>query len=198
MLHLIERMLSVSRLDAGKIEVEMRDCCLSDLVRGVCENQQELSPSHEITVDVDGLPSTVTADPRLLDMVFTNLLSNAVKYSPESREITVAGWTGREEAVVAVVDKGVGISEEDREQLFGRFFRAGTSTGIAGTGIGLYLVKRLIDMHHGSVEVESAVGAGTTFTVRLPLDQTKMASFTAAAVNAMVEADSYSDPRAIR
>ena len=111
----------------------------------------------------------IFADHRLLDQVFTNLLSNAVKYSPDSPLIEVKGWNDEENALITVTDQGVGIPANDLPHMFGQFFRAKTSEGIKGTGIGLNVVKEFVEMHGGSVGVDSLEGEGSTFTVRIPI-----------------------------
>ena len=167
---LIESTLNASRLDAGEIRMEPRPCDLKALVREVCARQAEISKFHDIRVDVDGLPEEIHADAGLLDQVFTNLLSNAVKYAPKDPRIEVKGWTDGRFAALSVRDHGVGIGADDLPRMFERFFRARTSAGITGTGIGLNLVKQLVEMHTGTTEVDSVEGQGSVFTVRLPID----------------------------
>ena len=166
---LIESTLYASRLDAGEIRMEPRPCDLKALVREVCARQAEISKFHDIRVDVDGLPEEIHADAGLLDQVFTNLLSNAVKYAPNDPRIEVKGWTDGTFAALSVCDHGVGIPADDLPRMFERFFRARTSAGIGGTGIGLNLVKRLVEMHTGTTKVDSVEGQGSVFTVRLPI-----------------------------
>ncbi len=169
MLALIESTLSASRLDAGKIELETASCDLAEIVADVCKRQQELSPLHNIVLQQAELPKEIAADAKKLEQVFTNLLSNAVKYAPESPRIEVCVFAEAGQAVVSVRDHGLGIPADEMPRLFQRYFRARTSTGIAGTGIGLNLVKRFVELHGGAIEVESVEGAGSTFTVRLPI-----------------------------
>ncbi|MCH8213169.1 MAG: CHASE domain-containing protein [Proteobacteria bacterium] len=167
---LIEGTLYASRLDAGTIRMERQSCDLKGLIREVCARQAEISQFHDIRVDVAGLPEDIHADPKLLDQVLTNLLSNAVKYAPDDPHIEVKGWTDGDFAAVSVRDRGVGVPADDLPRLCERFFRARTSTGITGTGIGLNLVKKLVEMHKGTIEVDSVEGQGSVFTVRLPID----------------------------
>jgi signal transduction histidine kinase len=129
-------------------------------------------------LDIDGLPEFIDADPRTLAQVFTNLLSNAVKYAPGTSEIRVTAWTETGNVKVSISDDGVGIDPEDVPRLFQRYFRARTSTGIAGTGIGLNLVKQIVELHSGSIEVRSERGCGSTFTVTLPIKRIGNASAT--------------------
>lgn len=169
MTKLIESTLTVARLDAGKIEIEARPCDLRALIADVCERHQELSPSHQISMDLEELPDSIIADYRAMDQVLTNLLSNAVKYSPGSPAIRVRGWRAGAFALVSVRDHGLGISEEDAPKIFSRFFRAQNAAGTVGTGIGLNLVKELVTLHGGAVHMESRAGLGSTFTIRLPV-----------------------------
>jgi signal transduction histidine kinase len=101
--------------------------------------------------------------------VLTNLLTNAVKYAPDAPFITIKAHHDASDIFISVQDEGLGIHEDDLPNMFEQFFRAKTSTGIAGTGIGLNIVKQIIDYHGGDISLTSEVGVGTTFTVRLPI-----------------------------
>ncbi len=170
---LIESSLSVARLDAGAIAMRPDTVDLTGAIAVVCKRQREINPTRQISIDVGGITTPILADPAMLDQVFTNLLSNAIKYSPDDSPIEVKGWMEGEHVVVSVRDYGLGIPDKDLPRMCERFFRAGTSTGIAGTGIGLHLVKQLVEMHGGSIAVESVEGDGSTFTVRLPIKPAK-------------------------
>ena len=166
---LMESVLSSASLEAGSIAFNPTPMDLRALVKRVCENQQEISSTHRINMDIEALPEAYLGDPKLLNQVGTNLLSNAVKYSPEADRVDVTGKVTDDGLEIAVRDYGVGIPEDELPKLSQRFFRASTSTGIQGTGIGLNLVKSLVDMHDGTLEVTSIQGEGSTFTVKLPL-----------------------------
>lgn len=166
---LMESTLSAARMEEGKMAFEIGPCDVALLVLETCARHQEVSASHTITPDLRDMPASIQADTAALEQVFTNLLSNAVKYSPESRQIDVNGRAEDGHVVISVRDYGLGIDAEDLPNMFSKFFRAKSSTGIAGTGIGLHLVKTLVEMHQGSVDVRSARGTGSTFTVRLPI-----------------------------
>ena len=165
---LMESMLASARLEAGAIEFSPMEHDLRALIEDVCGQQNEVSESHEIVMDLDALPTTHLSDPHLLRQVFTNLLSNAVKYSPDADRVDVTASQSTDGYRIAVRDYGVGIPEDELPKLATQFFRASTSVGIAGTGIGLNLAKAFAEMHDGSLSVESTSGAGTTFTVLLP------------------------------
>lgn len=170
MTRLMESTLSAARMDNGGIALRPDHIDIRRLLGMVCEHQQDLSPNHMITSDLDGLPGTVVADGNALEQVFTNLLSNAVKYSPHAPHIRVEGWQRDGHAYVSVRDHGLGIDEDELPHMFKRFFRARTAAGIAGTGIGLDLSRKLVEAHGGTVSVESRARAGSAFTVKLPID----------------------------
>ncbi len=169
---LMESILSSSRLEDGKIKCDPGDCDITSLLSDVCSGYRDLNTGHQIIDDFEGLPPTIAADEKLLRQVFSNLMSNAVKYAPDDTSVWVtARRCHQEEIVVSVRDEGVGIPEQELNALFQRFFRASTSTGIPGTGIGLHLGKHLVEMHGGRIEVESSPGKGAIFSVYLPIDQ---------------------------
>ena len=169
---LMESVLAAARLEEGRIEFSPGPCYLSELIEEIARNYSELYPDHEIVLTIDRLPDQIVADSKLLRQVFSNLISNAVKYSPGETCIWVDGCMGDDgDIIVAVRDEGVGIPEVEQKELFDRFFRASTSTGIAGSGIGLHLALHLVRMHQGTINVESVEGQGTTFEVRLPRKQ---------------------------
>ncbi len=167
----MESFLSSSRLEAGTIKFDPSPCRIGDVLTEVVDNQREISTDYQIDMDADSIPTTIYADGSLLHQIFSNLLSNAVKYSPEKKNIIVKGYEDDGFAIVSFHDQGVGIPETELEKLFSRFFRASTSTGIAGTGIGLHLIKSLVEMHCGVITVDSVQGEGSTFTVKFPIEK---------------------------
>ncbi len=169
MMQVIENTLTSARLDAGKEELKLQPCDVSAMLQKICEDQQELSPFHSISLHLDNLPELILADAGKLEHIFSNLLSNAVKYSPQDPEIEVTAGDKGGRLVISVKDHGVGIDADDVGHVFDCFFRAGTSAGISGTGLGLHLVKQLVDLHGGNITVDSVKGQGTTFTVQLPV-----------------------------
>ena len=170
LIELMETVLSSSKLESGMIEFNPTSCALIEIVSESIENQQQISKTHRIVSTIDQLPESIVADRKLVSHIFTNLLSNAVKYSPNADTVWIDGHLDAGIAVISVRDEGVGIPENQMENLFGQFFRARTAQGIAGTGIGLYLVKKLVEMHGGSIQVQSVENQGSTFEVRLPVD----------------------------
>lgn len=165
---LMESVLNAARLEEGQIAYEPGPCHLVDLLGELCGSYAELNADRTLHVDLDGLPDRIMADRKLLRQVFSNLLSNAIKYSPNGKNIWVTGRRDNDDLVISFRDEGVGIPKAELEKLCSRFFRASTSTGIAGSGIGLHLVKNFIELHGGRVDVDSKIGEGATFTVHLP------------------------------
>jgi two-component system OmpR family sensor kinase len=131
----------------------------------------------------------MVGDPKLLFQVFSNLLSNAIKYSPDGGVIAVDAALATDDVVVTVADHGIGIPAADLDRLFERYHRGSNVSGIVGTGVGLYLVKMVVDMHGGTVMVDSKEGDGARFTIRLPLKPAAAVESTAIA-----EAPSIADP----
>jgi signal transduction histidine kinase len=107
-------------------------------------------------------------DPALLKNILINLISNALKFSPENSSIDIATETKEVGITLSVKDKGMGISKEDQEHLFERFFRGSNATNIQGTGLGLHIVSRYIQLMNGSIQCLSTLEEGTTFVVEFP------------------------------
>jgi len=170
MVELMESILAAGRLQTGVIEINRKSCSLAEIVQSCVKHRQEVCTSHRIHADLSGLPAETHLDPRAMERVFGNLLSNAIKYAPRAPDIYVRGWTDHETVHVSVRDTGIGIDEEDLARLFEPYFRAQSAAGIAGTGIGLNIVREIIGMHGGQISVASEVGQGSTFTVSLPLN----------------------------
>ena len=166
---LMESVLSAARMEEGRIKFEPEPFEIRDVITEICSNYGDMYGSHFIHTDLSDLPATYRGDAKLLWQVFSNLVSNAVKYSPEGTAVHVQGKEARDGALlISIEDEGIGIPEDEVEMLFERFFRASTSTGISGSGIGLHLVKCFVEMHGGGMDVKSTVGKGTVFQVRLP------------------------------
>lgn len=168
MVHIIERTLGAARLEEGHIHLVAVPVDAGAVLAEVCERQRQISPEFDVALEVAADLPAIDADPRLLEQVFANLLSNAVKYSGASRTVRVSAGRRGDRVEVAFADMGVGIDAEDLPRLFTRFFRARTSAGLPGTGIGLHLARELVRMHGGDMEVESVAGSGSTFRVLLP------------------------------
>jgi signal transduction histidine kinase len=164
--HLIDR----ARLaDTGPNSVFDRGLLdLVDVLHEVCAFHRELVPHAFIHERSDRPPLVIAGDRKLLVHAFSNLIGNAIKYANGRPQLSVDLQRGEQHAVVVVSDHGIGIPEAEIDHVFDRYFRASNAGGTVGTGIGLFLVKAVVDLHHGQVAIASHEGTGTTFTVSLP------------------------------
>ena len=176
--HLIDNLLESARLFDGGAGLYFHPAKIdmAALLREVCQLHREMVPGTQISERFVSAPIPMIGDPKLLFQVFSNLLSNSVKYSPGGGTIDVEAKMVADEVVVAIADRGIGIPTGDLERLFERYSRGSNVSGIVGTGVGLYLVKMVVDLHGGNVEVKSEEGSGSRFTIRLPLAQASAAS----------------------
>ncbi|HME39964.1 MAG TPA: ATP-binding protein [Steroidobacteraceae bacterium] len=170
MTQLIDNLIGSARLIDGRIELNYHptQVDLAALVREICHLQRELAPDAELLDRIPSQPLNVYGDASLLSQVFGNLLSNAVKYSPHAGLIQVTVLRQGTDAAVVIEDHGIGIPEVEREQVFERYYRGSNTSGIVGSGVGLYLVRTIVELHKGGVALYSREGEGSRFTVRLP------------------------------
>ncbi|WP_221153703.1 sensor histidine kinase [Rhizobium lentis] len=171
MVGLMESILASGRLETGQIILKRSEGDLKALLTECCEKQRPLSRAHVLHLDIDAIPDSLSFDRSAMEQVFTNLFSNAVKYSPNAGDIRIGARVGEKTVEISVADSGIGMDAEDLPKLFQPYFRARSATGIAGTGIGLNLVKQVVELHGGRVEVRSELGKGTTFTILLPIER---------------------------
>lgn len=171
MRRLTDRLLQLARLDAGEGKPERGTIDLAECAAGCVELVQPLATQRGMRLETDLKPARSTGDSELLGQVITNLLTNAIHYNRERGEIRIATGMENGEAVVRVSDTGQGIGEADLPHIFKRFFRADKSRARANgrNGLGLAICKAIVDAHGGRIDVESGVGKGATFTVRLPV-----------------------------
>ncbi|ANE53294.1 histidine kinase [Flavisolibacter tropicus] len=166
---LLEDFLSLGKLDEGKVGASFSSFDLPETIldtiedmRGLVKEGQQIQYNHEGEQEV-------FSDKRLLKNILINLISNAVKFSEINGCITVKSRYNNGKAIVSVSDKGIGISDEDQHHLFSSFFRGHNVTNIQGTGLGLHIVKRYLDLIGGNITVKSKLEEGTTFTIEFPV-----------------------------
>jgi len=164
--------LSLSKLEEGKImehpvSFDLNDFCedVLDQMQGLLKADQHIR--HEMTVD----PPVIILDKKMLKNILFNLLSNAIKYSDAGTVIDCRIDRRKDNLIVVIADEGIGIPEEEQQHLFTQFFRARNVENIQGTGLGLNIVKRYVELMGGSISFESKLGEGTTFTVFIPMDK---------------------------
>jgi two-component system OmpR family sensor kinase len=170
--HLIQNMIDSMRMIDGDVKLYFHPetIDLIPVLREVCQLHREIAPQAQI-LEATARPERihVNADPNLLFQAVSNLLSNAIKYSPDGGLITVSVECVDDAVAIGVKDRGIGISQADCGRLFERYFRGGNAAGIVGTGIGLYFVRTVLELHGGTIQVESREGEGSRFSMRLPL-----------------------------
>ncbi|MBV8212416.1 MAG: HAMP domain-containing histidine kinase [Verrucomicrobia bacterium] len=167
---LMEEALLLGSLDAGKLEFKPAPLMLPTFARRLAD--EVLSATNRrcpIELSLGELPIEVHVDERLLRHICTNLLTNAIKYSDPGRPVRLELSCGDREIICVIRDQGIGIPETDLEWLFNAFHRGQNVADRPGTGLGLVIVKRCVDLHSGTIEVKSKIGKGTAVTVRLPI-----------------------------
>ncbi len=170
---LVESVLDLSRIEQGRKTYRMQSTCLAEVVRSAAKTMEyPLSQlGFTLTISSDETEPTLLADADALEQAILNLLGNAVKYSGRARRIEMRMGSAAREAFVDVVDHGIGIPCEEQARIFEKFHRVQTAEtqGIAGTGLGLALALHVVEAHQGRIDVVSAPGCGSTFSVRIPL-----------------------------
>jgi len=168
----VGELLTVTRLEAGREELLIEAADMGALARGVVAGLQPMANARHITlvVHVTG-EATLRGDVPKLERVVENLVTNAIKYSPEGASVSVSLRPEADRVILDVQDTGHGLSVEDAPYVFEKFYRAKNhhTEGVEGTGLGLAIVRLIVEAHGGSVSLRSVEGAGSTFTVALPV-----------------------------
>jgi signal transduction histidine kinase len=172
LMHLVGDLLFLAQVEAGKLTLELEEIEIDDIVTESVEAAKPIADDKGIALraSLESIPSMV-GDRARLGQLLDNLVSNALKFTPSGGSVDVCVSLDGGEAVIEVVDTGIGIAPSDQAHLFDRFFRSSEATqrAIPGTGLGLTIAKTIVERHGGSIEVESAAGEGTTMRIRLPL-----------------------------
>jgi len=172
LLDLINDILDLSKIEAGRMDLEPSEFDLADSLRSALTLIRERASRHGITLSIevaDGV-GTIVADERKVRQVVLNLLSNAVKFTPDGGQVTLVVQRAEATVEIAVNDTGIGIAPEDHAAVFEEFRQVGTDSARKheGTGLGLALAKRFVELHGGAIRVESSPGKGSTFSFTLP------------------------------
>ena len=170
---LIDDILDLATIEAGYMSLDLQDVDIASLMGALAEVAVERADQAGLKIVVDCPPEigAMLADTVRLRQALFNLVSNAIQFTPAGGTITLSAERTDEEILLSVTDTGIGIAPEDQDRAFQRFERVDPNARESGTGLGLALVKSLVELHGGSVELESAPGQGTKATCRLPLDR---------------------------
>ena len=173
---LVNDLLNISRIETGKTTLDLRPLDVPQIIDQVVEGHLQGRIQHEskklnIKKDIEPTLPLVNADHARITQILTNLIDNAFNYTPEDGLISLSVKSNGEYVFVSVKDSGIGISEENQQKIFERFFRADDEhvQAVPGTGLGLAIVRSLIEMHGGQLKVDSILGEGSTFTFNLPV-----------------------------
>jgi signal transduction histidine kinase len=173
LLSLINDILDLSKIEAGRMELEVTTFHMPDAIENALLLIRERASRHGIKLEriIDDRLGDFTGDERKVKQVLVNLLSNAVKFTPEGGRIKVEARLGDSAIITSVTDTGIGIASEDQEVIFEEFRQVGSNYAQKreGTGLGLSLTRKFVEMHGGKIWVESELGKGSTFTFTLPI-----------------------------
>lgn len=168
-LHLLEALLDISAAEAGALKLDRDRTDLRSLTERAADLYREVADDKKITVSLDQpQPVEVDVDNVRFGQAVNNLLDNALKYTPDGGRVTIAAYNEPRAGIITVTDNGPGISLAEREAIFRRLYRGDASRSQRGLGLGLSMVKAIVEAHGGSVSVDDAPGGGARFTLRLP------------------------------
>jgi PAS domain S-box-containing protein len=168
---ILEDFLSLGKLDEGKVLAHISEFDLSVFIGETADEMRGLlKEGQQITTAYTGDP-IIYSDKKLLKNILINLITNAIKFSDEGDEIRLEAKTANSKTVITVADNGIGIADEDQEHLFSSFFRGANAINIAGTGLGLHIVRRYVDLLKGTVDLQSELGKGTSINITIPVNQ---------------------------
>jgi signal transduction histidine kinase len=167
-LSMLRTLMDVTEAEAGMMKLDREQVDLRQLLREVIELYQYVAEEKKITVVADlAEPCDAWVDATRIRQVFGNLLDNALKYTPDGGTVTISAIVDGEDAVVRFKDTGIGIAPEEQDKIWARLYRSDKSRSQRGLGLGLSLVKAIVEAHQGRVTVQSATGRGSEFAVRL-------------------------------
>ena len=167
----LNRLLAGAAMEGGMVQCRLVTSDLSKHLTEVIDQFRKMDPDLKLLVDIEDLPKEMAVDTEAIKHVLSHLITNAVRFSKPGREIKISGGVEGEDVVISVQDAGQGISDNDLPKIFDQFYRGANSKGVNGTGLGLYIVRKLVDQHEGDITVESEAGKGSCFYVRLPKDR---------------------------
>ena len=169
MTNLLEDVLTVGKSDAGKIKVHLVSLDLREFIESLIEETRTIAKiKRKISFVYSCAPGNINADDKLFRNVFTNLLTNAIKFSSPESVIRVLVSDREKDILIEVADEGIGIEENELTSIFESFQRGSNASAVPGSGLGLSILKKAVELMNGSIEVKSLIGKGSTFKVRIP------------------------------
>ena len=167
---LISNLLDVSKIQAGKLELNPSSFDINLLIAEIRDELQQTTTDHKIIFKEDKKTLIADADRERMEHVIMNILGNAIKYSPNAGEIVINSRLDKDRIIVSIRDNGIGINQEDLENIFTRFYRVrGLASSFSGSGIGLYIASEIIKRHGGDIWAESEIGKGSVFNFSIPV-----------------------------
>ena len=172
MANLINDILMISRLETKEAEVIISEVRICPIVNDLIASLKPLASENNISIDINCKPIILKANEGQIKELFNNLIVNAIKYNKPGGKVNITVSKEGNDAIFIVEDTGVGIPEESKARVFERFYRVdkGRSKKIGGTGLGLSIVKHIVNYYNGSIKLESELGRGSKFTIRIPLN----------------------------
>ena len=172
LVELLNDVLLVEKMKANQVEILIKTFNPKEFFTQFLEEAKiGIGKKHVIEFISNNFPHQINSDPKLIQQIINNLLSNAFKYSEPRTTVYFSVFIQSNSIIISVKDEGIGINKDDIPRLFDTFFRSSESQNIEGTGIGLTILKRAVDLLSGTITVESEKGKGTTFSVTLPITQ---------------------------
>ena len=169
--NILEDFLSLGKLNEGKVLVHPSEFDMTELINETTEEIKSLQKNDQTIIYIHEGKSVIFSDKNLLKNIMINLVTNAIKFSGERTSIQISSNIKNGEAKIVVTDSGIGISPEDQQHLFSSFFRGNNVVNIQGTGLGLHIVKRYVELLGGEVHVISELNKGTTISLSIPVNQ---------------------------
>ena len=169
---LVEDLLNMSRIESGQLNFNLEEFDLKEMLQDLVGTFGYSSQTHRIQEKLGDTPVIITGDKQRIEQVILNLLTNAIKYSPGADTVYLNMDLEETDVTIRIRDEGIGLTENQKKQLFTRFYRAEGTEGISGLGLGLYLTKQIIDRHKGAIGVNSDFGKGSEFYFSLPIRST--------------------------
>ena len=168
--HMVEELLFLGRVDAEGLSLDLEDVDVTEVARNAIGSARPVAGAQEIMLEFEEHgPTPARADAKRLGQVFDNLISNAIKFTPGGGSVKVSVAAHEQGVLARVADTGCGIPQQEQSRLFERFFRSSATAHLPGTGLGLTIVRAIVERHGGSISFYSEEGEGTTFTFSLPV-----------------------------